>query len=500
MPSIKAATYVDHNQIDGTSPDRWNGSSPVMAEMPDAGAALEAAARIQDNLRKTFDRCMDMVDTWSQLRNYYEGPDQDTVYSAFEERLGRIASLRLAGDDLFDAFQTLATKLQSTVEQRQSDYCLWAVSYKNRVVEHEPILGEWCRGVITDIFSLYERLGIDPHDPATKGEAERIHRKFAGLKTERLNQFEVATGIVRDIDAARDEATDSIQEIDLDGLSELRFETRDEATETLSSQQDVEEMLWNSELINELEFSSEAEKRETIQRLAAEIWAERASFSSGQVVDAKDRGWVMTSEGTLVRSGSVMDSRVTSIVLQELGEDETTRGMEILLPGMTGYDGPVTVEALVDSLDLGNDGFIEWGTGAMDTKTNKALMGANGALISGALVVAGAGAAAKQHREGQAALYPIMSVEDLDERESRQFYVELVSGGASGVVGAGATAVLVVAGAPAGGVGGVVVAYIVDAITGEIVGMIVEAIDDQLTTTSREKIDDMSDEELAEAG
>lgn len=213
MPSIHTAEYSDYNTIDGTAPGRWNGSSPVNATLPDTAAALEAAIRIEDNLRKTFDRCMEMVDTWSQLRSYYEGPDQDIVYTAFENRLEKISALKLAGERLLEAFGLLDSTLETSVAGRHDEYVQWAGPYSAECREHEPELGEWCRGGIPTAHALWCRLGIDERDEDQVEKAEQILDTFNRLKSERLENYQVASQVVRDINEARRAVTDTLNEM-----------------------------------------------------------------------------------------------------------------------------------------------------------------------------------------------------------------------------------------------------------------------------------------------
>lgn len=500
MPSIHTAEYSDYNTIDGTAPGRWNGSSPVNATLPDTAAALEAAIRIEDNLRKTFDRCMEMVDTWSQLRSYYEGPDQDIVYTAFENRLEKISALKLAGERLLEAFGLLDSTLETSVAGRHDEYVQWAGPYSAECREHEPELGEWCRGGIPTAHALWYRLGIDERDEDQVEKAEQILDTFNRLKSERLENYQVASQVVRDINEARRAVTDTLNEMKMFELESIRFETRDEATGVVQSQADVEEMLRNSEVFQSLEFGSDAEREAALKRIAGEVWADRSSWSDGHLTDDQGRNWVMTAEGTMVRAGSVMDSRLNAELMNAIGEDPVTSELEINYPGLT--DGEkMTAGALLKALKKGNSKFEDWGVKVFEGETaNIRGMKVTTGMLGASMSLLSAGATAGNYRNAQAILYPAMSEEDLDQRENRAFYLETIKSGGELVLGAGAQFVAVGAGAPTGGVGGVIVAAVIDKVTGAIVGWIVETVDESLTSATREEINQMTDEELAERG
>lgn len=283
-------------------------------------------------------------------------------------------------------------------------------------------------------------------------------------------------------------------------LESIRFETRDEATDVVQSQADVEEMLRNSEVFQSLEFGSDAEREAALKRIAGEFWADRSSWSDGHLTDDQGRNWVMTAEGTMVRAGSVMDSRLNAELMNAIGEDPVTSELEINYPGLT--DGEkMTAGALLKALKKGNSKFEDWDVKVFEGETtNIRGMKVTTGMLGASMSLLSAGATAGNYRNAQAILYPAMSEEDLDQRENRAFYLETIKSGGELVLGAGAQFVSVGAGAPTGGVGGVIVAAVIDKVTGAIVGWIVETVDESLTSATREEINQMTDEELAERG
>lgn len=484
MATVNSVNNVDFRG-DGTSTQMYSGSAPAMPVLPNTATAMEIASRINENMRKTFDRLMSAVDTWSQLRHCYEGPEQETVYAAFNERLERISAIKLAGEALFDAYGMYDASMSSDIDGRRDSYTEWAPGHVNECAAYEPYIGNWCRNQYGTADGLWLAMGTEDDEKMTVlGEMNRLKEARSTRKYE-VDQ------IVFDINSHRDDLARSLEDVDMEDLSEIRFETRNEATTTVDSQEDVESLVRESAALESLDLS-EGE----IEQIAAEVWADRESFQFGQFADDQGRNWVMTAEGTMVGAGSAMDPRLNAAVMRAIAEDPILGQKEIDYPGLNGRDS-ITVEALVFGLNKGNEKFTEWGV-AQFTGENANILGlkVNSAIIGAGLSVLSVGATAGDYKNSQAMLYPLMSSTDLEERHGRAVRVEGARAAGTVVLGSGLMFVAAAAGAPTGGVGGFIVAAVVDEVTGRVVGWIVDTVNEGQISATQDDINEMSDEEL----
>ncbi|GAA1132065.1 hypothetical protein [Citricoccus alkalitolerans] len=487
MATVNSVSNVDFRG-DGTSTQMYSGSAPAMPVLPNTATAMEIASRINENMRKTFDRLMSAVDTWSQLRHCYEGPEQETVYAAFNDRLERISALKLAGEALFDAYAMYDASLSSDIVGRRNSYTEWAPGHVSECAAYEPYIGQWCRNQYGTAHGLWLAMGTE--DDEKMAVLEEMNR----LKEARTaRKFEVEQ-IVFDFNGYRDDLARSLEDVDMEDLSEIRFETRNEATTTVESQEDVKSLMRESAAFESLGLE-DAE----IEQIAAEVWADRGSFQIGQFTDDQGRHWVMTAEGTMVRAGSAMDPRLNATVMRTIAEDPILGRKEIEYPGMDGRDS-MTVEALVFGLNKGNEAFTEWGV-AQFTGENANILGmkVNSGIIGAGLSVLSIGATAGDYKNSQAMLYPLMSSTDLDERHGRAVVVEGARTAGTVVLGSGMMFVAAAAGAPTGGVGGFIVAAVVDDVTGRVVGWIVDTVNEGQISATQDDINAMSDDELERA-
>ncbi|NUL46137.1 hypothetical protein F7P69_13175 [Cellulosimicrobium funkei] len=485
MASVDTVNNLDFRG-DGTNAQVSSGSAPIVPDLPNTSSALTAASNLNDNMRKTFDRLMSVVETWSQLRDYYEGPDQETVYSALNERIERISAIKLAGEALYDAYSIFDASMSSDIQERRLEYTGWAPGHVTASAPYEPYLGQWCRNQYGTGMALLDDMGVEDDEKMT------VLDKMNGLKDDRIIKKDGINTLVFDINTHRGTLTTSLEDVDLESLSQIRFETRNEATTTVTSQEDVETMLRESGAFESLDLT-DAE----IERIAAEIWADREDYEFGQFTDDQGREWVMTPEGTMVPSGSAMDPRLNATVMKAIADDPVVGQREIDYPGMSKGES-ITVEALVYGLNKGNAKFTEWGVSQFEgDKANVLGLKVNTGILGAGISILSVGATASDYKTGQSMLYPLMSSDDLDERFDRALVVEGAKTGGTVVLGSGLMFVAAAAGAPTGGVGGVIVAAVVDKVTGAVVGYIVDTVNEGQTSATQDEINSMSDEELA---
>lgn len=486
MASVETVSNLDYRG-DGTNVQVSSGSAPIVPNLPNTSAAMTAASRLNDNMRKTFDRLMNVVETWSQLRDYYEGPDQETVYSAMNNRLERISAIKLAGEALYEAYSIFEATISSDVQERRLDYIGWAPGHVTASAPYEPYLGQYCRNQYGTAMAMLDDMGIPDEEKMS------VLDQVNPLREARITKKDEINTLVFDINTHRGTLTSSLEDVDMQALSTIRFETRNEAITTVASQEDLEVLLGESGAFESLDLT-DAE----IERIAAEIWADREDYGIGQFTDDQGREWVMTPEGTMVRAGSVMDPRLNATVMQALADDPDVGPREIEYPGMSKGQS-ITVEALVKGLNKGNSKFTEWGVKQFEGEPANILgMKVSTGIIGAGLSILSIGATASDYRTGQSMIYPLMSSTDLDERYERALAVEGAKTAGSVVLGSGLMFVAAAAGAPTGGVGGVIVGAVVDKITGAVVGYIVDTINEGQTSVTQDEINTMSDDELAQ--
>ena len=486
MASIDSVIHRDI-RTDGTNVSVSSGSAPVVPSLPNTSAALGVASRLNENMRKTFDRFMTALEYWSELRNYYEGPDQETVYSAFNQRLERISALKLAGEALYDAYAIFDSEISSDVQNRRLDYVGWSPGHVSDSAPYEPYLGKYCRNEYGTGYVALDAMGLEDEDERA-ATAERL----VTLKDARIVRKDEIGTLVIDINSHRGTLASSLTGVDMHQLTQVRFETRNEATTTVQSVEDVEEMIREAAALESLDLQDG-----DVERIAAEVWANREEFQSGHFTDEQGREWVMSPEGTMVRSGSAVDPRLNATLMKALADDDWVGQKQIDYPGMSDRES-ITVEALVYGLNKGNSAFTDWGVAQFEGEAaNQLGLKVNTGIIGAGLTVLSLGAGAAQYKTGQSMLYPLMSTTDLEEREQRALMVEAARTGGSVVLGSGLMFVAVAAGAPTGGVGGLVVAAVVDQVTGAIVGYIVDTVNEGQTSATQDDINQMTDEELA---
>lgn len=485
MASIDTVSNLDFRG-DGTNVQVSSGSAPIVPNLPNTSSALLAASRLNENMRKTFDRLMNTVELWSQLRDYYEGPDQETVYSAFNQQLERISAIKLAGEALYDAYAVFDASLSADIQDRRLEYTGWAPGHVADSAPYEPYLGQYCRNQYGTAMAMLDDMGIEDEEKMS------VLDKVNPLREARITKKDEINTLVFDINTHRGTLSSSLEDVDLQALSTIRFETRNEATTTVGSQEDLEVLLRESGAFESLDLT-DAE----IERIATEIWADRDDYEIGQFTDDQGREWVMTPEGTMVRAGSAMDPRLNATVMKAIADDPEVGQREIAYPGMSRGQS-LTVEALVYGLNKGNSTFTEWGVGQFEGEQANILgLKVSTGIIGAGISILSIGATASDYRTGQSMLYPLMSSTDLEERYDRALVVEGAKAGGSVVLGSGLMFVAAAAGAPTGGVGGVIVAAVVDKITGAVVGYIVDTVDEGQTSATQDEINTMSDDELA---
>lgn len=485
MADVDSVNNLDYRG-DGTNTQMYSGSAPVVPTLPNTTYALTVATRINDNMRKTFDRLMAAVDAWNQLRDYYEGPDQEQVYKAFNDRIEKISAIRLAGESLYNAYAIYDASVDSEISGRREDYVGWVPGHVTASSPYEPYLGDWCRNQYGTADGLWDAMGTADEDKM------RVLGEMNALKEDRITHKDSMNTLVFDFEKLRRAVATSLDELDMGELSRIRFETRNEATTTVESQEDIEAMLREAGAFDSLDLTDEE-----IERIAAEVWANREDYDFGQFTDEQGRDWVMTPEGTMVRAGSAMDPRFNAAVMRALAEDPVVGQREIDYPGMDPGQ-KITVEALIYGLNKGNSKFKEWGIKQFQGEDANILgMKVSSGMIGAGLTILTIGATASDYRTQQSMLYPMMSETDLGERYQHALVVEGAKAGGSVVLGGGLMFVAAAAGAPTGGVGGFVVAAVVDQITGAVVGWIVDTVSDNQTSATQDEINDMTDEELA---
>ncbi len=464
MTTADAANYLHTTWMGQLCDDKFQGYAPWVQETPPATEGATAAADLHQNLLSTQERCEEIFEIWGELEGYYGGADVQAVLTTMNELFGQAMALGEVGQAVSMAHAAYATEVDTRGHtQVKSDNDSWAPGFAQRYSTMETDHASLSR----DEFE--EKYGQDYEDEYT----DMVH--------EREPYGTMADHVFEDIMTARETYDDALRAIDLDELSELKFELRNEAVDVADDVEELTDWIMESEAFADLNLS-----REDARRIAEQVFQEGGW--EGSYTDAEGRTWVRAADGRMVRAGSMMDPNLTQSILDAMVNDEEIGQIEIEVPSQ---DGQKILNTTISELYGNRSGAAqEW------LKEHRpdldATRTARGFLALGTLISLFQGAhGANSQRDVEMQLYPLLNTEELNERRDRNLAVAGVN------VAAGTTVTVVSAAfAPATLGGSVVIGAIVNVVTGEIIGWLVESADEALTTATVEEIDEMSDEDF----
>lgn len=463
MTRLKEAEYAGtgaYHQREGY----WEMLAPWAMMKPQPGEADDAATEFASNLQKTRERLDEIFSLWGQLTEHYQCADAELVATAMNDQVGPSLALAQAGQIVMAAHTSYSAAIDgSTVQQAKSDNLSWAPGFVERWKQMEA------------------DFALDDEEFVQKYGQEKVDYQWT-LQAERGQYTEAAENAVEEVKTARSAYHSAVGGIDLEELSELRFEMRNEAVDVADDVDELTEWIMQSEAFADLGLNEQQARSIAEQVFQQGGWA-------GQYTDAEGRTWVRAADGRMVRAGSMMDPALAEAIIQAMTEDDEVGVIEIEVPSQ---DGQKVLSIAISEL-YGNrsDAVQDWlATNRPDmdpTRTSRGFV-ALGVFIS---LLQGAHNANSQ-RDLESQLYPLLNEQELDERRDRNL-------GKEGINTVAGTVVTIVSGAlapPTGG-GSVIIGAIVNVATGEIIGWLVETVDESLTTASQEEVDEMSDEEFA---
>ncbi|WP_413543874.1 hypothetical protein [Citricoccus nitrophenolicus] len=444
----------------------WEMLAPWAMLQPNPDQSDEAAVDFANNLQLTRERFDEIFDLWGQLVNHYQCADADLVATAMNDQIGPAMALAQAGQMLMGAHTTYSATIEgSSVKQTWVDNLGWAPGFVDR----------W-KAMEADKSSL---------------DDEEFEEKYgkpwaevqSDLQIERGTYQDAAADAVQKVKDARQAYKDSIGDIDLGDLANLRFSKREEALDVADDVDELTDWIMNSEAFEGLGLTEEQARR-----IAEDAFGE-GGFS-GQYTDAEGRTWVRAPDGRMVRAGSMMDPNLTESILVAMANDPEVGEMEIQIPSSDGQDViNTTISQLYGRGSEQAQDYLENHRPDMDK--NRTARGFTGLGVAISLLQGAHGA--NSQRELEENLYPLFTEDILDERRDVNLGKSAITTGASTVVGfvAGAAA-------PVTGGGSILIGAVVDQVTGEIVGWLVEWGDEQLNTWDIDEVDELSDGEFPE--
>ncbi len=445
---------------------KWEGVAPWVVNIARPQAASGPATDAQTELRSIFNKLMAISRTWSRFKDCYQGTDREVVHGAMDRKLGEMSAIAQAGDHFSDAIEAYISSMDSGLLDIKSEEDGWARVYMNR----------W-RQVIRD----HERYGSDFPDHYDGRSYLTVRGDMEG---EQRDHEPPALHVVRSINEARSICQRAIKDIDLDALSEIRFETRDEGVIAADSPEELAGLIESSAMFGQLDLEDHE-----LQEIAEKL-VEEGAFDHADFVDAHGRGWVMTPEGTMVRVGSQLDTVLADKVFTAIATDpdHAYKLESMKVPGTDKTVGQV-LDAAGYATDFGAGEVMDL---ALEPAWNQLL--SVGIIASGLSATLGVVNEKGKYTASQAGQYLLLSTHDLNERAERIAARETIIATADF---AKSTTLTLVKAVPSGG-WGLVVGIVIDEATGEIIGYAVEKVDEELTTATMHEINATTTEELEE--
>ncbi|GAA1672474.1 hypothetical protein GCM10010977_17770 [Citricoccus zhacaiensis] len=457
---------------DGRHAGRWSGLAPWVVDVVRPDSAVQSAGNAQIELNSIFNKLMEIARTWNGFKEYYHGTDAATVHANMDNMVGRISAITEAGDLFLAAAEGYVGSMNSGLHEIKEAEDEWAAGFVERL-----------RAYKSDRDTLHEEDEFKPkYDGRTKEQVG------SDLTTEETDHQPPAEQMPLTINQARFDFREALKAINLEDLSDLRFETRDESVVAVETPEDLKFQIMNSAMFSQLGLTEEQAQELAEQIMEDGTWDDHADF-----VDDQGRAWVMTPEGNMVRVGSQLDPEMGQTVLETVAEDSNLapRLDRVKLPGMSESVGTALETA---GIPLGEGaGTVGDHLAKEGIKHNFHVPGVMGAIgLNAAVGLASAGISSQQYKQDQAGQYFMLSGSDLQERTERVRHREFAIYGMSTLASKGLS---VVTAAPTGGAS-LIVGVVIDEVTGEIIGWVVETIDDRATTASVHEINESTDADL----
>lgn len=441
--------------VPGQSTQFFNNLCPYPSSAPDTAEIRGHAANIQRLLQGTYDDIHPVFAQWTALEHSYDTADTEVALSALHDVPFTLGALRTAGDLIAMALNAWADYVDG-YSPRRTAYLTDAQS----VVDAHNAYYE----LPFETRNAYEldRAGVDapdlPSGPNLFSDYVRLRDEVKRQGRELQEEFSMQQAALKD----------ALKAIDIEKLSEAAFTTRDAGLNVVDSAEELQYVLANSAAFgDQLDYND-------IIRLSENIDYDNLPYD---FQDDEGRRWVMTEDGTMVRSGSPMDPYLEAAILQAMAGDPELSSIEPVL-GEDADGNPVT--ASLTDLGFGVAGPY----GDQIPGVAGAVSGVGLNVLQTVALVPQVNEAALNATNTERSKYLLMSDDDVEYLEDLYEGREWTKAGAQTVASVGTGAVATAAAAPTYGTS-YIIAYVVDQGTGEIIGTVVDHLYDDTQSERR---------------
>lgn len=463
--------------VPGQSTQFFMNLCPYPSSSPDTAEIRGHASNIQRLLQGTYDDIHPVFAQWTALEHSYDTADTEVALAALKDVPFKLGALRTAGDLIAMALNSWADYVDG-YSPRRIDYLTDAQSVVEAYTQYQSLPFE-----TRNAYEL-DNAGVDVPDlPSGPNLFADYVRLRDGVKRR-------GEDLQEEFSMHQETLKDSLKAIDIEKLAESAFTTRDAGLNVVDSSEELQYVLANSAAFGgQLDYND-------VLRLSEDIDYNNLPYD---FQDDEGRRWVMTEDGTMVRSGSPMDPYLESAILQAMADDPELSAIEPVL-GEDADGNPVT--ASLEELGFGAAGaYGDQIPGVAGTVSGVGLT-----VLQTVALVPKVNDATLNATNAERSKYLLMSDDDVVYLEDLYHDREWTKAGAQTVASAGIGAAATAAAAPTYGTS-YIIAYVVDKGTGEVIGTVVDHLYDDTQSEQRmyrtieydEIKKEMTPEEYAEA-